>query len=71
MYAFTGLLRQHPLDSKLRDVNIAFEVGFREPTKILRRIIGEQFREEDTGIIDDIIYRTEAAYRGLRDFRGG
>jgi hypothetical protein len=51
--ASTGLLRQHLLNGELGNVEEAFEVGRDERPKVLGRVVGERFREENTRVVDE------------------
>jgi hypothetical protein len=64
-------LRQHLLHHKLSDVDIAIEVGFGQPPKIVRRVVGKRLREEDAGIGDYSINGAESGHRRLNNRRRG
>ncbi len=66
--AAAGVLCQHLLNRKLRDVNEAFEIGRNESAKVVCRITGELLHQENTGIRDDGIDRAELLDREFCNF---
>src|SRR5947209_3722919 len=68
--AAAGLLRQHLLNGKLRDVQEAVEVRGDERPEVLGCVVRERLGEEDARVIDQRINRVEARQRRLDDFGG-
>ena len=60
-----GLLRQHLLDRELGEVEESFEVGRDERPKVVGRVVGEPFRDEDARVVDERVDRPEPADSGL------
>ena len=55
----TGVLGQHLLDGKLRDIDVAPQIRCRQPFEVFQRVLRERLRQEDARVIDDTIYRAK------------